>query len=154
MNLFNFIGRGTAGAKTDADRRQERADRQQARLTKNAEDARELWIHALQVDEARAWLNLGEQQHKTLSGLAILLTISGFCHVYDGGTVDTPELRVIRGAISTIELCGKSQGIITPIDMATFQAACTRAKDIIRRASVGAILHAAVSIREAVQVEA
>ena len=143
MNLFNFIARGTAGAKTDEQRRQER-------INKKAEDARARWIHALQSDETRAWLNLGEEQHKTLSGLAILLTIAGFCHVHDGGTVDTPDLRVIRGAISTVETCGKAGGVILPLDMATFQTACTRAKEIIRRASVGAILHAAVSIREAV----
>lgn len=143
MNLFNFIARGTAGAKTDAQRRQERVDQK-------AEDARALWIHSLQVDETRAWLKLGEAQHKTLSGLAILLTIAGFCHVHDGGTVDTPDLRVIRGAISTIETCGHRGGVISDVDVITFQTACTRAKDIIRRASVAAILHAAVSIREAV----
>lgn len=147
MNLFKFIARGTAGASTDESRRQ-------ARINKKAEDARERWIHALQADETRAWLNLGEEQHKTLSGLAILLTIAGFCHVHDGGTVDTPDLRVIRGAISTVETCGKAGGVILPLDMATFQTACTRAKDIIRRASVGAILHAAVSIREAVGADA
>lgn len=147
MNIFNFIARGTAGAKTDEQRRQER-------INKKAEDARERWIHALQVDETRAWLNLGEEQHKTLSGLAILLTIAGFCHVHDGGTVDTPDLRVIRGAISTVETCGKAGGVITELDMATFQTACTRAKDIIRRATVGAILHAAVSVREAVGADA
>lgn len=147
MNLMNFLARGTAGAKTDDQRRQER-------INKKAEDARERWIHALQVDETRAWLNLGEEQHKTLSGLAILLTIAGFCHVHDGGTVDTPDLRVIRGAISTVETCGKAGGVILPLDMATFQTACTRAKAIIRRASVDAILHAAVSIREAVGADA
>lgn len=143
MNLFNFIARGTAGAQTDAQRRQ-------ARLEAKAEDARAKWLHALQADEMRAWLDLGEAQHKTLTGLAIMLTIAGFCQVYDGGTVETPELRVIRGAISTIETCGQRQGVISEVDAITFQAACTRAKDIIRKASVGAILHAAVSIREAV----
>ena len=143
MNLFNFIARGTAGASTDASRRQDR-------INQKAEDARALWIHSLQVDEARAWLNLGEEQHKTLTGLAILLTIAGFCHVHDGGTVDTPELRVLRGAISTVETCGKAGGVITEVDIITFQTACARAKDIIRKASVAAILHAAVSIREAV----
>ena len=143
MNLFNFIARGTAGASTDASRRQDR-------INQKAEDARALWIHSLQVDEARAWLNLGEEQHKTLTGLAILLTIAGFCHVHDGGTVDTPELRVLRGAISTVETCGKAGGVITEVDIITFQTACARAKDIIRKASTAAILHAAVSIREAV----
>lgn len=145
MNLFNFIARGTAGASTDASRKQDR-------INKQAEAARELWIHSLQVDEARAWMNLGEEQHKTLTGLAILLTIAGFCHVHDGGTVDTPELRTIRGAISTIEGCGKAGGVIDEVDIVTFQVACTRAKDIIRKASVAAILHAAVSIREATGV--
>lgn len=143
MNLFDFIARGTAGAQTDAQRRQ-------ARLNAKAEHARAKWINALQADEARAWLNLGEAQHKTLTGLAIMLTIAGFCHVHDAGTVETPELRVIRGAISTVETCGRRQGVINEVDVITFQAACTRAKDIIRKASVGAILHAAVSIREAV----
>lgn len=82
--------------------------------------------------------------------MAILLTIAGFCHVHDGGTVETPDLRIIRGAISTIETCGKRQGVISDIDVITLQGACTRAKDIIRRSTVPAILHAAVSIREAV----
>lgn len=143
MNLFNFIARGTAGASTDDSRRQDK-------INQKAEDARELWIHSLQADEMRAWMALGEAQHKTLSGLAVLLTIAGFAHVHDGGTVDTPELRLIRGAISTIEGCGKAGGVITEVDVVTFQAACARAKEIIRKASVGAILHAAVSIREAV----
>lgn len=143
MNLFNFIARGTAGASTDESRKQ-------ARINQKAEDARELWIHSLQADETRAWLELGEAQRKTLSGLAVLLTIAGFCHVHDGGTVDTPELRTIRGALSTIESCGHAGGVIDEVDIVTFQVACTRAKDIIRKASVAAILHAAVSIREAV----
>ena len=143
MNIMNFLARGTAGAKTDADRRQER-------LNQKAEDARALWIHSLQVDEMRAWADLGESQHKTLSGLAILLTIAGFCHVHDGGTVETPELRIIRGAISTIETCGRRQGVISSVDVVTFQVACRHAKGIIRSATVPAILHAAVSIREAV----
>lgn len=143
MNIFNFIARGTAGASTDESRRQ-------AKINQKAEDARALWIHALQVDEMRAWANLGEEQHKTLSALSILLTIAGFCHVYDGGTVDTPELRTIRGAISTVDTCNKAGGVIDSVDIVTFQVACSRAKDVIRKASVGAILHAAVSIREAV----
>jgi hypothetical protein len=142
MNIFNFIARGTAGASTDETRRQDR-------LNDESEKARALWIHSLQADETRAWLNLGEAQHRTLSGLAILLTIAGFCHVHDGGTVDTPELRTIRGAISTIESCGKAGGVIDEVDIVTFQVACTRAKEIIRKASVAAIQHAAVSIREA-----
>lgn len=143
MNLYNFISRGTTGAQTDAQRRQ-------ARIDAKAEDARAKWIHALQADEARAWLNLGEVQHKTLTGLAIMLTIAGFCHVHDAGTVETPNLRVLRGAISTVETCGQRQGVIREIDVITFQVACAIAKDIIRKASMGAILHAAVSIREAV----
>lgn len=141
MNLFNFISRGTAGASTDASRRQERLD-------SATEDTREKWIHALQADETRAWMDLGEAQHKTLSGLAVMLTIAGFAHVFDAGTVETPQLRVIRGAISTIESCGRNRGVITPIDLVTFQVACREAKAIIRAASRAAIKHAALTIRE------
>lgn len=147
MNLLNFLARGTAGASTDASRKE-------ARINTRAEEARELWIHSLQVDEMRAWANLGEEQHRTLSGLAILLTIAGFCHVHDGGTVETPQLRVLRGAISTVETCGKAGGVINEIDIITFQTACRIAKDIIRGATVDAILNAAVSIREATGADA
>ena len=60
MNLFNFLSRGTAPI-------------ERAHIAKAANESREKWIHALQADEMRAWLDLGQAQEKTLTGLSVLL---------------------------------------------------------------------------------
>jgi hypothetical protein len=133
LNLFNFLSRGTAPI-------------ERAHIAKAANESREKWIHALQADEMRAWLDLGQAQQKTLTGLSVLLTLAGFVHVHDKRGVDTPELRVIRGAISTIEMCTKRGHVIREVDAIALQTAATRAKEIIRAASVDAICHAATTM--------
>lgn len=140
MNLFAFLERGTAGAKTDADRRQER-------INKKAEEARAKWINALQADECRAWLDLGQAQQKTLIGFSVMLALAGFVAAYDQRDVDSPDIRVIRGAISAIEQCTKRGHVLREVDVLSLQSAATRAKAIISAGSVAAICHAAESMQ-------
>jgi hypothetical protein len=147
MNLLKFLTRGAAHAPSEAERKQ-------ASINKAAEDARERWLAALLTDQTRAWLNIGEQDRGVLSATAIMLTIAGFCEVYDTKSVDTVDLRILRGGISAAEQCGKCGSVITRIHAQSLSVACKRADDIIRRATVKAILYAAETIRGTVGLAA
>ena len=82
-----------------------------------------------------------------------MLTIAGFVHVYDAKKDDTPDLRVIRGAISAATQCVKSGGRISVDDARAFTSACDRATAAVRSATVPAILHAAMSMRQVVGLD-
>lgn len=139
MNLFNFIARGTAGAKPYKNTAQRRVD-------DATEQARENWIHKLQVDEMRAWCDIGQAQTSTLNGLATMLTIAGLARAFTDQSIETPQVRVIRGAMSVIKGCTDNGAIITETDVVTLQVACREAKDIIRNAPRAAIHYAAINM--------
>ena len=139
MNLFNFIARGTAGCPPIKTSREQRMD-------KITEDTRDRWIHALQADEMRAWLNIGQAQTSTLHGLATMLTIAGLARAFTDQSIETPQVRVIRGAMSVIKGCTDNGAIITETDVVTLQVACREAKDIIRNAPRAAIHYAAINM--------
>lgn len=142
MNLFALLSRGAAHAPAKP-----RHTNAQIRA---AEAARAMWLDALMVDETRAWLSLGEEQPEVLTAMATMLTLAGFVHAFDSRSVDTPDLRVIRGAISAATQCAEAGSVLTADNVRAFASACSRAEKIIRAGSVDAIIHAAVQIREAV----
>lgn len=142
MNLFTLLNRGAAHAPpkpqyTPAQLRAIEATRLQ-------------WLNALLVDQTRTWLSLGEHAPDVLEGMATMLTIAGFVHVFDARSADTPELRVIRGAISAATQCAATGSVLTADDARAFRAACDRARTIIEAGSHAAIIHAAESIRKTV----
>lgn len=133
MNLFNFLDRGiqlSGGTQVD-------------RVT---ESARQLWLSKLLVDETRAWMSVSESDRGTLSGLCVLLTLAGLAHAHDTRNADAPAVRVIRGAISAAEQCGKAGAVITPDVARAFSAACEHAREILKTCSRDSIQHAATYI--------
>lgn len=142
MNLMSFLGRGAAMApKPPAHSRE---------LLRATEAARRQWLNALLVDQTRAWMSLGERQPDLLNAMAAMLTIAGMVHTYDARRADTPDMRVIRGAISAATQCAAAGGLITAAEAGAFRAACDRATAIVEAGSVDAIIHAASEIRKTV----
>lgn len=130
MNLFAMVNRGIRlSGGNEVDRQIERA--------------RQQWLEKLTVDEIRAWDHIHEEDRGALTGLLSLLTLAGMAHAYDAGTVDTPEVRIIRGAISAAEQCGAAGCIISADHARAFSAACGHARTALKTASPGAIQHAA-----------
>lgn len=149
MDLFKFLRVGGSHAALLADRA---AASRQATIDRAAEKTRAQWLGVLTIDATRAWMSVGEKDRDVLTGLVIMLTIAGFCHAHAGGTAEHPDLRVFRGAVSAATQCSAAGSIITVEHARAFHSAVTRAQDVIRAASVPAILHAAASIRFAVDV--
>lgn len=143
MNLFALLNRGAKHAPTDA-------QRARAAIEKVANATREKWLDAIMVDQTRAWMGIGESDQGVLDGMATMLTIAGFAHVYDARSTDTPDLRVIRGAISAATQCAQNGSRVTVDDARAFSSAAKRAAAIIESASVDAIVHAAEAIRKTV----
>lgn len=146
MNLMSFLKAG--------ERHAPRPPAHSQAVVKAAGKARQQWLDALLVDQTRTWMSIGERQPEILSAMAAMLTIAGFCHVHDARSADTPDLRVIRGAISAATQCSASGSVLTVHEANAFRAACDRAADAVRSASIDAILHAATSIRETVGLPA
>lgn len=138
-----FLNRGARHAPSDADRRQ-------AAINDAAEASRAQWLNALVLDELRAWDQIGGRDPGVINSMASMLTLAGFVHVYDKQSDDTPDLRVIRGAISAAAQCSERGCKVSADDARAFSAACERAQQIINHASVPAIIHAAQSMRELV----
>lgn len=143
MDLFKFLSIGAAHAPSEADRRA-------AVIKKTAEDSRAQWLRALVADQTLAWWHVGLEDRAVLSGTCVMLTIAGFAEVFDTRDADGVDLRVLRGGISAIAQCGDAGSVITVELARAISSACQRAEAIVRRATVEAIAHAAVSIRTAV----
>lgn len=135
MNLFDIIARGVRlSGGTEADR--------------IAEKTRQRWADKLMAHETRAWMNIDEADREALSNLAVLLTLSGAAHIYDGNSIDSPTVRIIRGAISAAEQCGKAGSVITVEHAQAFSAACAHARTALNKASAKAINHSASYLAE------
>jgi len=143
MNLFDILNRGARHAPSDA-------DREAQKIKAAAEATRLQWLNALLVDQTRTWMSLGEHAPDILNAMATMLTIAGFVHVYDRRSADTPELRVIRGAISAATQCYAGGAVLTAADARAFRAACDHARTIIEAGTPDAIIHASESIRKTV----
>lgn len=139
MNLQAFLARGAAHAPKRVDP-----------VVKAAEATRAKWLDALMADETRAWLGIGEADRGIVEGLTTMLAIAGFAHVYDTRDADTPDIRVIRGAISAAGQCVRAGSVIGINEARAFSSAATRARRIIETATVGGIIQAATQIRQTV----
>lgn len=138
-----FLNKGAKHAPSDA-------DRQQAAINDAAEASRAQWLNALLVDELRAWEQIGDRDPGVINSMTSMLTLAGFVHVYDARNADTPDIRVIRGAVSAAAQCSERGFKVTADDARAFSSACERDQQIINHASVSAIVHAAQSMRELV----
>lgn len=139
MNLMQFIARGQAHAPTDDQR--------------TAEKLRALWLNALMVDQTRAWLSVDEESQELLNAMASILIISCMVLVFDQRKDDTPDIRVIRGAVSAATQRSQTRGAITADDVRAFSSACARAAKAIENGSVAGILHANKSMRSVVGLD-
>ena len=143
MNLFALLNRGAALAPPPPSR--------PAAVLRAVEKTRLQWLNALLVDQTRAWLDLGERQAEVVQGLAVLLTLASYVATHAaGGSQDTPDHRVLRGALSAAAQCAETGCVPTAADARAFSAAAQRADAIIRGASVDAILHATAAMRQTV----
>ena len=142
MNLLALLNRGAAHAP--------KPPAYPPSVVKAAEQARAQWLNALLVDQTRAWMDLGAEQPDVLSGLAVVLTCAGFVHVHDTRRNDTPQLRIIRGAISAGAACSANGCRIRAEDARAFSAAAHHAAVIIQSGTIAGIIHAAESIRKTV----
>ena len=138
-----MLNRGAAHAPSEDDRRQ-------ARITAASETARQQWRNALLVDQTRAWMSIGENEAGVLGAMVTMLTIAGFAHAYDTKSSDTPDMNIIRGAVSAATQCMAAGGTVSVADARAFSAAAARADAILAKASIKAISYAAESIRAAV----
>ena len=139
MNLMKFLGHGiarTGGTQVD----------------QMAEAQRSKWIDALLLDQTRAWMHLGERDRKAVLGLQMLLTLAIMCHLHKRShSAADPEIRLIRGALSAAEQCTAAGNVITAQHAQSFSVAAGRAKEIFQRASVAAIVHAAIKLQALVK---
>lgn len=143
MNLMSFLNAGARHAPSDA-------ERQQRAINEASEASRAQWLNALVVDELRAWEQIGDSDPGLIRAMSSMLTLAGFVHFYDTKSADTPDLRVIRGAISAAAQCAERGCKVSADDARAFSAACERAAGIVRRGSAAAIVHAAQSMGELV----
>lgn len=149
MNIYKLLDRGPHGTSL---LQQRDNDRRMAEISKAAEGSRAQWLRALLADQTRTWINIGEIDRDALANNSIMLTIAGFCHVFDGGqeAIESPTMRIIRGAISAATQAVQAGGVLTVDDARAFSAAADRAAVVIKAATVPAIIHAAESIRRTV----
>ena len=136
MNLFTFVNRGikaSGGGEVGL---------QAKKIGNAAELARNKWVNALQADACRAWMNLGGEDKHTLNGLCSTLTLAGMAHAFDHRNIDSVELRIVRGAISAAEQCGKAGGVISALEAQSFTVAANRAIEMVEKCSQQAIIHA------------
>lgn len=146
MNLFAVINRGIAHSGSDG-LTMRRLQAKERRLIDARHDAiaqaRELWANALLVDETRAWLEIEARSPEVLSGLTSVLTLAALAKSHDDGDQDSREVRVIRGAISAAEQCGKADAVITAEYARSIRVATREAADIVKTCTDAAIEHAA-----------
>jgi len=135
MNLNAFIARGVALSGL-----QRRAD---AELAAQVEQARTRWLAALEVDELRTWMDVGQQSPEALNGLSYGLTLAALAAEHDEGP-DCPAVRVIRGALRALEDCARHRKArITATDARALSVGVTHARDALKGASHRAIQVAA-----------
>jgi hypothetical protein len=129
MNLMSFLAVGSSYA-----------DKERRRRVDNAcEAARKQWIDALYADQTRAWMSLGESQPEALNGLVTLLTMAGMCKVFDCKNADIPDVRVIRGALSTAQQCARREYVMDAPTVQALASATDRAIAIVKTCSRAAI---------------
>lgn len=141
MNLFALLQRGQSHAPSNA-------DRDKAKINAEAERARALWLQKLETDKLRAWINIGESDGELLNGMAVMLTLACFAHVHAVRNIDTPDVRIIRCAISAATQCATSGCIVTLDLVRGWTAAIDRAIEIVKTAPIESIIHASIEMQK------
>lgn len=146
MNLFALLSRGASHAP--------KPPAYSAAVVREAEKARKKWHNALLVDQTRSWLELGARQEEVVLGLSAVLTLASFVarHVNHGDD-NSPDSRVIRGALSAAAQCAETGCIPTPADVRAFSAAAARADAVIMAAPVESIVWASCAMQQAVKMQ-
>ena len=116
------------------------------------EEARAQWINALVTDETRSWLSISEQDRPVITGLVSVLTLAAVAKMHDNdGSMDSLEIRVIRGAISAATQCAESSDCVISAEHAqAFSSAATHAKSILAGCTREAIVHSAKQLHNLV----
>ena len=138
MNLFKFLDKGTAYADEEAARKRSNA----------TEKAREEWINSLIIDQYHLWTELGDKQEAAINGFSVVLTLAGMTKVFDDKGIDSPDIRIIRGALSTAQQAARAGYIITDENAIAFKSAADRAIAILKGCSQDAIAHAAFNMND------
>lgn len=144
MDLFKVLDRGVARSGSAAILK--RPNAQQRRQSQAIAKTRKQWLQALMVDETAAWMSTYEERPDVLRGLCTVLTLAALAKENDDGHADSPEVRVIRGAVSAAEQAGKAGSVITPDTAQALSSAARMARDIVVLSSEGAIAQACVQL--------
>lgn len=149
MNLYALLNRGIVNSGVHERNLDEQTRKIESFVAhrKNAfNDARALWISSLLADETRSWMHVSEKDRGSLVGLISVLTLAGVAKSHDdGGSFDSVEVRVIRGAISAATQCADSADcVISADDARAFSAASNHARQIIATCSDEAIAQSAM----------
>lgn len=139
MNLLNFINRGISGCK-------------ETEIQRASEKARKQWIDSLTSDEIRAWLNLEQSDSSVLFGLTIGLSAAAFAAAYDAGTEDSPDVRVIRGALSAIDQAGHNSSHLAKDTVLAISSAATRAREVLAHCTRDAIYQASLLVNRGISI--
>lgn len=147
MDLLNFVNGGIrrSGASSILARpnaQQRAAQRYSREVAKAIAATRAQWIYALQVDETAAWMSLYEQRQDVLRGLTTVMSLAALCKEYDDGHPDSPEVRIIRGALSAVEQAAKAGNVITGDVARALSSAARTATQVCNECTDRAIEHA------------
>lgn len=137
MNLFTAFNKAIerSGALTILSR----PNAQQRAVTQAVAKARAQWLDALLVDETAAWMSTYQQRPDVLRGLTAVLGLAALAKQHDDGHGDSAHVRVIRGALSTVEQCGKAGGSLTTETVQALSIAAKHAREVIEHCSDAAI---------------
>lgn len=142
MNLFDIINNGIAHSGSKAHLASRRSDKQNAVAQKRAAAVtatREKWLYALQVDETRGWMSLYETQPEVLKGLVTVLSLVALAKEHDAGNLDSPDVRVIRGAVSAATQAADGGSVLSPETLKALSSAAGMARQILSACTDAAI---------------
>lgn len=146
MDLMAFINNGTRRYTGEILARPTSKQRAQERHAKQVAAAiaatRKQWMYALQVDETAAWMSTYEQRPDVLQGLTTVLSLAALAKRFDDGHDDSPEVRIVRGALSAVEQCGKAGATLDPATNRALSSAARVATQLVNEASDAGIEHA------------
>jgi hypothetical protein len=141
VNLFSLIDKGVAHSGAGAILA--RPNARQRAVTRALDKSRKDWIYGLQVDETAAWMSRYEENPQVLRGLSALLSLAALAKEHDDGHLESPEVRVIRGALSAIEQSGFQGSHITQETAQALSTAARVGREILAVCSNAAIARAA-----------
>jgi hypothetical protein len=135
MNLFNFLDKGVALS----------GGRQKSSLQLAAEEALSIWKDDLLSLQLFMWSNFDHEDypHKALR-LTTILTLIGMAVVHRDKKDDTPFIRVLRGAISSVENVNSDREATA----LAVSSACRFASEELPRLPWPSVIHAVTYLRK------